>query len=567
MVQSMIAGGLLDYLRIMLFILLLQLSICRGISSGEATLCTLNACFTFHREQVSFEDALSECKDNGGYLATTKGKREEAELQSIISQIDERHRRLDFDFWIGLKLPKGHCVVPDVSLKGFKWISESEPSEYSNWKKEPNATCTEDRCVFVHYFLSSREELKWTDGSCKRKAFYACKFYFKGMCKPLVLAGGEQVNYILPFSANPLNENNKLTAFPYGTYAEITCSGNVQTSICNLMDGFYSWTSPGPFCASGKPSCGYKNGGCDQLCLDGDDGDVSCGCKDGYVLDPDRKSCSLKDYCYRSPCQHQCVSGLTGFSCVCPNGFQLDEKGFGCIDVDECQNNSCDGHDCINTQGSFTCKCKDGYKMVEGKCRDIDECIEPRSRCHQKCRNSQGSYSCHCIAGFTLSKEGHTCVDIDECLSNPCEDNCTNTIGSFRCSCHRNFRFHPNGITCIPDVNVLPTAESSSAGQQNETTDFITITTDGLTSSKPLGTSGSLHNDNVFSSWTFICVIASVVPLLLVIVVTSGIVIFRCRRSKRAARKKILTADSYCWVASGLEKQLAKCDRSHESTA
>ncbi|XP_020344011.1 complement component C1q receptor [Oncorhynchus kisutch] len=579
----------------MLLLILLQISVWGATGAdtgGEETVCTSNACFTFHIEGVSFEDARMKCVDNGGYLVTTKDKAEEAELQSILTQIDLRNRNLDYKCWIGLQLHKGDCIITGLSLRGFKWISGSETSQYSNWEKEPRSTCTEERCVLVYYSLSGRNDLKWTDGSCKEKAFYACKFYFKGMCKPLLLAGGEQVNYKLPFSANPLNEDNNLTAFPFGTYAEIRCNGNDHFSICKLTDGVYGWTIPGPFCATDKQSCGYKNGGCDHVCFDSDPGGIRCGCKDGYVLGQDRVSCDLKEYCHSSPCQYQCVTGQTGFSCVCPSGFQLDKDQFGCIDVDECQMNACDGNHCVNTQGSYTCKCNKGYRMVEGKCHDIDECTE--TRCPQICLNSEGSFSCHCIAGFTVSEDGHTCIDIDECLSNRCEDKCTNTIGSFMCSCHQHFRLHPNGITCIRDVTVVSTVETSNVyrdnDQHDETIDTITISkvelqnepqfTDGppqgtitqdITreepSSKTTGTSWFTHNGSFLSSWLFIGIIASLVPLLLLIAVTSGIVMFRCSRSKREARKKIATADSYCWVASGIETQLEKFDGSLESTA
>ncbi|XP_029568638.1 complement component C1q receptor-like [Salmo trutta] len=595
----MIAVGLLDYVGMMLLLLLLQLSMWGATGAdtgGETTVCTSNACFSFHMEGVSFEDARLKCHGDGGYLVTTKDKSETAELQSSLSKIDESHRYLDFKFWIGLKLRKGDCIIRDMSLNGFKWVSGGEYSQYSNWEKEPRSTCTEERCVLVHYSLWSHNELKWTDGSCKDKAFYSCKFYFKGMCKPLLLAGGEQVNYMLPFSANPLNGDNNMTAFPFGTYAEIKCNDNDHVSICKLTDGVYGWTIPGPFCGSDKQNCGHKNGGCDHLCFDSDAGGVRCGCKDGYVLGQDKASCGLKEYCHSSSCQYQCVTGPTGFSCLCPNGFQLDRDQFGCIDVDECHINACDGHPCINTQGSYTCRCKGGYTMVDGKCHDIDECTE--SRCPQICLNSEGSFSCHCIEGFTVSEDGHTCIDIDECFSNQCEDKCTNTIGSFRCSCHQNFRLHPNGITCIRDVTVVSTAETSSdhrdTDKHDETMDTITISpvelknetqfthgqpqdsirhdithdiTQDRPSSKTIGMSGPTHNYNFFSSWLFICVIASVVPLLILIAVTSGIVIFRCSRSKKEARKKIATANSYCWVASGIETRLETFDGSLESTA
>ncbi|XP_062326174.1 complement component C1q receptor-like [Osmerus eperlanus] len=567
--------------------LLLLLHICGSMGTTDniaASLCSSEACFTLHMEKVIFEDARKKCEDNGGYLFTTKNNTEKAQLQSILSHVDGKNRRWDLTFWIGLKLRKGECVTDRSSLKGFKWISGMNFDQYSNWDREPLRTCTEDRCVTIHYDVSSNSELKWTDGSCKDTAFYACKFYFKEMCKPLSLARQGKIYYTPPFAKNPLNEANSLNSLPIGTFAEVTCGDDSSSQIFTICKAMNTWTNPGPFCTSDNQSCDLKNGGCDHFCLDVKAGGVRCECKDGFELGNDQVSCEAKDYCHGSPCQYQCKTSGAGFSCVCPKGLQLDKDLIGCVDINECQMQACDDHDCVNTQGSYMCVCRVGYKMVGGKCHDIDECTE--SRCSQICLNSQGSFSCHCIAGFIASEDGHACIDIDECLNNVrCEYKCKNTIGGFKCLCPNNFRLHQNGLTCIEDLTIDSTAEPTGS-RSISVTHGKTIESQTMSdelknkhayTDAPPSDNVSMHeqtlgkvtletnapNSKTFNSRLLVWyAIGSVVPLVLLIAVTIGIVIFRCDRSKRNIKKKNLTADSYCWVSSGLETQLERLNGS-----
>lgn len=567
----------------MLVDVLLLLHICGLTLASDntdktATLCTSDACFTLHMDNVSFEDAHMKCKDNGGYLFTSKDNIEEAELQSILSRINKRYQSWDLKFWIGLKLCKGDCVIDRSILKGFKWISDTKTYEYSNWDKEPRSTCTEDRCVTIQYNLSRNNKLKWTDGSCKDTAYFACKFYFRGMCKPLSLAGQGKMHYTPPFSEIPLNEDSNLNLLPIGTFAEVNCNDNSKFfSICRAVN---NWTDPGPFCALDKRNCDFQNGGCDHLCFDINASSVRCACKQGYELGNNKVSCIAKDHCQGSPCQHQCITKDEGFSCLCSKGYQLQNDQFKCIDTDECQMQACDDHYCINTQGSYTCICREGYKMVDGKCLDIDECTD--YRCSQRCLNSQGSFSCHCIAGFTASADGHSCIDIDECLVNRCEYKCTNTLGSFKCLCQKNFRLHLNGLTCIRDLIIDSTATAAGGRRvpvtYSEMIEAHTMSMVEIKNKLQYTNSTNLYNVSIthekphrkvlsetnaqrgktFNSRLLVCVIASVVPIVILIAVTFGLVIFRCGRSKRDSKKKSATADSYCWVSSGLETQFEK---------
>lgn len=559
----------------LLIFLLLLVNSFEVFSTAEVeTLCTTNACFTLHMVRRNFENASQTCIHNGGYLMTIRDTEEEDVLRSLLSKIPKQHETPKV--WIGLKLKRGDCVLANKTLRGFKWVSGEENSHYSNWKKEPVITCIEERCVMAHHTLTGEKRLKWIDRGCKTTAFYACKFYFMGMCKPLALLGPGQITYTAAFSEKPQRTDMKL--FPLGTYAEILCDDQqFHQSVCTGTDNTYKWNVPGPFCNTGKQSCTINNGGCEHLCHEDED-EVQCFCKEGYELDEDGLTCRIKDLCSDNICEYRCVMSVdeSGYSCKCPVGFQLDANQHNCSDIDECESENCDHHFCLNTHGSYTCACKDGYEMVDGKCRDVDECA--RLRCDHSCLNSIGSFSCHCNQGFALSEDGHSCADIDECVSNRCQFKCINTVGSFLCICLPGFQVEANG-SCTVHMTATSATSSDEAAeretQENFTEESLTRTTVELQHQSPHTDTplpvlvNITHRDrqgnaslvtsftNTVNSRVLICVLGSVIPLLLLVIVTLAIAIFRCSSSKKEAKKNT-TTDGYCWVSSGLDPRLEK---------
>ena len=98
---------------------------------------------------------------------------------------------------------------------------------------------------------------------------------------------------------------------------------------------------------------------CDHTCANMPGG-YQCRCHDGHWLQEDKHTCSDVDECRcmtdagyynkvtkvsavcataaRSPCEHKLCANLKGgYQCQCKDGFNLDQNGYSCNDIDECE--------------------------------------------------------------------------------------------------------------------------------------------------------------------------------------------------------------------------------------
>lgn len=112
---------------------------------------------------------------------------------------------------------------------------------------------------------------------------------------------------------------------------------------------------------------------------------------------------------------------LAGSPTRCLPGYFMDSIG-RCQDLNECLSNPCKrGEKCLNLMGSFRCvpkiQCSFGYEPNEDgeACVDINECArEHRCKSTQICKNGPGYYICECPPGHRLD-HNKECVDINEC--------------------------------------------------------------------------------------------------------------------------------------------------------
>ncbi|KAF7284743.1 hypothetical protein GWI33_021612 [Rhynchophorus ferrugineus] len=125
--------------------------------------------------------------------------------------------------------------------------------------------------------------------------------------------------------------------------------------------------------------------------------------------------------CAQNPniCQNGACENLIGtYRCICNPGYEVDESGKICTDINECEVEAsvmCGGGQCKNTPGSFQCICPTGTQLNPHifVCEDIDECRElgPEACFNGECINTQGSYKCECEPGFILDNTGRICID------------------------------------------------------------------------------------------------------------------------------------------------------------
>ena len=66
---------------------------------------------------------------------------------------------------------------------------------------------------------------------------------------------------------------------------------------------------------------------------------------------------------------------------------------------------------CINTEGSYKCDCPPGYQVDESgtECLDLDEC-DNDLMCQYGCQNMIGGYRCECPIGFQQHYYWYQCV-------------------------------------------------------------------------------------------------------------------------------------------------------------
>ncbi|KAI9541000.1 hypothetical protein NQZ68_035287 [Dissostichus eleginoides] len=164
----------------------------------------------------------------------------------------------------------------------------------------------------------------------------------------------------------------------------------------------------------GLDTCAQGNN-CQHLCVNNDNS-YNCKCREGYVLNPDKKTCAHTTADSGHECQHICVSTDDSFVCKCRMGYVLnaDQKTCSRSSSDACpQGHNCQ-HICAKNGNSYICKCRVGYilNMDQKTCSGSDACAQGHD-CQQICINNGSSYNCKCEVGYVLNSDQTTCSPME----------------------------------------------------------------------------------------------------------------------------------------------------------
>ncbi|CAB0029718.1 unnamed protein product, partial [Trichogramma brassicae] len=190
---------------------------------------------------------------------------------------------------------------------------------------------------------------------------------------------------------------------------------------------------------------------------------ATCLCKAGFTGRPGVKDgCRDIDECTANPCPAGavCNNEAGSYSCQCPSGTIGDPYNGGCEQSrlpHVCgPNTPCPaGEQCIKDEfaGGRVCICQRGFTRDSetGKCRDVNECLEPRDKpacgINAICKNLPGSYECQCPPGFN----GNPFSLCEECNSIECQCQPPYKIVDGKCvlaDCSKGEKC-PKGAECI----------------------------------------------------------------------------------------------------------------------
>ncbi|XP_072221124.1 latent-transforming growth factor beta-binding protein 2-like isoform X2 [Leuresthes tenuis] len=189
----------------------------------------------------------------------------------------------------------------------------------------------------------------------------------------------------------------------------------------------------------------------------------TCNCEPGFKLSALQTNCIDVNECDEDPCEGKgrCINNYGSYTCQCHSGYSqvITQNRKFCQDINECSMpNKCQNGKCVNTEGSYTCECNSGYaKSRRDLCEDIDECRDPSSCPNSVCSNTLGSFECQaCGPGFRPVNE--RCVDVNECLNQTVcgRGRCVNTEGSYRCNCFHGYKLSPDNVCQDVDECGLP---------------------------------------------------------------------------------------------------------------
>ncbi|XP_056250359.1 matrilin-2-like isoform X4 [Seriola aureovittata] len=238
-----------------------------------------------------------------------------------------------------------------------------------------------------------------------------------------------------------------LDACAQGHSCQHICVNSDNSYYCKCRSGYV--LNPDKKTCSRSDPCADGHD-CQHICMNSDDSYV-CKCRVGYVLNADQKTCSHLDTCVQGhDCQHICVKNGDSYLCMCHEGYVLNADKKTCSRSTTCaQGHDCQ-HICVDTDDSYICKCRLGYVLNadEKTCSRSDACALGHD-CQHICENSEDSYICKCQVGYVLNADLKTCSRSDTCDQiHDCQHFCVTNGDSYLCKCHEGYVLNADQKTC-----------------------------------------------------------------------------------------------------------------------
>ncbi|XP_049917565.1 C-type lectin domain family 14 member A [Epinephelus moara] len=359
--------------------------------------------YTIRPTNVTFDQALKDCSP--GVLTTLATNQEVTDVLRLVSKSASPLQK-EFTLWVGLRKVKKQCVVPEMPLRGFKWIEDgSQDSQVNRWIKEPVYSCTSDRCAALKGELDGSTVTKWglISVTCKDSFQFICKTRIKPAspesaipeptpappeptpAPPKPTPAKPQPATPQPTSASPeptpapkqpaTPESTSATSKPPQPEPKLPSQGPKQETNLTRETGSElqgPGLDPSSEPAQGSDPCKHpSHDDFRSIILDHDNiKRITVQCWPNVLVEV---------RCWGSPTVWRLLDdNPANFSTIClpcEKGFQKNATG-KCLDIDECSRGggaTC-RHNCLNTEGSYTCFCsdEDGKQHEEGspECAD-----------------------------------------------------------------------------------------------------------------------------------------------------------------------------------------------------